>query len=113
MPFIKINTNFDINKEQEFELKRRFGESVSNFGKPEKWLMLEFAPNSNIYFHGDNDMKIAYIDVKLFGNATPEAFNNLTDDLSNIMYEILDIEKQNIYISYYPTEYWGWNGGNF
>ena len=37
----------------------------------------------------------------------------MTKEISNIINEVLGIDVSNIYVSYYPTDKWGWNGNNF
>jgi phenylpyruvate tautomerase PptA (4-oxalocrotonate tautomerase family) len=37
----------------------------------------------------------------------------MTEEVTNIISEELGIDKSNIYVSYYPTDKWGWNGNNF
>lgn len=113
MPYIKTRTNSNISKEQELEIKKRLGDAISNLGKSEQWLMVDFDSNCNLYFQGSNDNLIAYVEVKLYGNASRDQYSNMTNDISNILNEVLNINKNNIYVSYYPTDNWGWNGNNF
>lgn len=113
MPYIKTRTNTSISKEQESEIKTRLGNAITNLGKSEQWLMVDFDQNCNLYFQGSNDKLIAYVEVKLYGNASSDAYNKMTNEISNILNEILNIDKNNIYVSYYPTDNWGWNGNNF
>ena len=113
MPYIKTRTNTSISKEQETEIKKRLGASITNLGKSEQWLMVDFDSDCNLYFQGSNENLIAYVEVKLYGEASSEAYNRMTNEISNILNEVLSIDKSNIYVSYYPTSNWGWNGRNF
>ena len=113
MPFINTKTNASITKEQEIEIKTRLGNAVQILGKSEGWLMTNFEENSHLYFKGSNDNLIAYVEIKLFGDAGRELYNKMTEEVSNIINEVLGIDKSNIYVSYYPTSNWGWNGNNF
>ena len=113
MPYIKTVTNKSISKEEETEIKNRIGSAISILGKSEGWLMVNFEEDSHLYFKGQNDSLIAYVEIKLFGNASSEACSKMTEEVSRIINEELSIDKSNIYVSYYPTDKWGWNGNNF
>ncbi len=113
MPYIQLRTNKGITKEQEQEIKARLGEAIDIVGKSEAWLMVEFVPNCNLYFKGDNSEDIAYVDVKLYGRSDASSYNNLTKEITAILNENLNINSSNIYISYGEFINWGWNGNNF
>ena len=113
MPFINTKVNTKIDNEKELRIKERLGEAINILGKSEGWLMVNFEEDSHLYFKGQNDSLIAYVEIKLFGNASNEACNKMTEEVSRIINEELSIDKSNIYVSYYPTDKWGWNGNNF
>ena len=51
--------------------------------------------------------------VKLFGgSATEEDYAALTEALTDILREELDIDSDRIYVTYEEIGFWGWNGGN-
>ena len=75
--------------------------------------MVDFEENAHLYFKGSDENKIAYVEIKLYGNASDDACNQMTNEISNIINEIFGIDKSNIYVSYFPTDKWGWNGNNF
>ena len=113
MPYIQIRTNKEITKEQEMKIKERLGEAIAIVGKSESWLMVEFVPQCNMYFKGDNSNDIAYVDVKLYGRSDASSYNNMTKEISNTLNENLNIDSSNIYVSYAEFTNWGWNGNNF
>ena len=113
MPYIQTRTNTEINEEQRTKIKERLGEAIAILGKSESWLMVEFVPNCNLYFKGDNSNPIAYVEVKLFGRCDASAYNNMTREITNVLTETLSISSSNIYISYSEHSNWGWNGNNF
>ena len=108
-----MRTNSTISKEKELSIKERLGNAITNLGKSEQWLMVDFDDNCKLYFQGDNSNLIAYVEVKLYGEASSDSYNRMTNEISNILNEELNISKNNIYVSYYPTNNWGWNGNNF
>lgn len=55
----------------------------------------------------------AICQVKLFGgSATEEDYAALTEALTDILREELDIDSDRIYVTYEEIGFWGWNGGN-
>ena len=114
MPFINSKITKKITREEEVVVKEKLGRAIELIpGKSEAWLMLNFEPESHLYFKGSNDKDIAYVEVNVFGNEDKEAFNNFTAEITKIFNEILGIEPERIYVKYETTTNWGWNGGNF
>lgn len=113
MPYIHTRTNTEISEEKELRIKERLGEAIKVLGKSEDWLMLDFNEKCHLYFAGNNEEKIAYIDIKIYGHGTSESFNNMTNEVTKIISEELDIQPNRIYISYSEYDNWGWNGANF
>ena len=105
MPFINSKITKKITREDEAVVKEKLGS--------EAWLMVNFEPESHLYFKGSNDKDIAYVEVSVFGSENKEAFNNLTAEITKIFNEVLGIEPERIYVKYETTTNWGWNGGNF
>lgn len=81
-------------------------------GKSESWLMLSFEDNCRLYFKGKNDQPTAFVEVKLFGKASGEAYNKMTAAITDILKQQLNIQPDHIYVKYEETAHWGWNGNN-
>lgn len=113
MPFIDSKLSMKITKEQEEILKARLGKAVELIGKGESFLMVGFEDNYHLYFKGEAFPEIAFVEVKLFGKASKEAYANMTSELCDIYNEVLSIPKDKIYIKYEEVSDWGWNGRNF
>ena len=114
MPFINTKTNVQIPAEKETVLKEKFGKAISLIrGKSEAWLMLNFQDNCHMYFKGDGEAPCAMIEVKLYGSASPQEYEALTNNLTKIISCELNIPELRIYIKYEETAYWGWGGHNF
>ena len=112
MPFINSKVTVKISPEKEESIKKKFGQAVAILGKSEGWLMVGFEDEYTLYFKGDKCEKAAFVDVKLFGSASSQAYDQLTGEICRIYEEELGIPAANIYISYQGTSDWGWNGGN-
>lgn len=112
MPFVNVNTNTDISKEQEIAVKSQLGKAIENLGKTESWLMVCFNSNKPLYFKGD-DAPAAFVDVSVFGKSTNEQCEKMTVSVCSIIEKELGIPADRTYVKYSGTSQWGWNNMNF
>ena len=114
MPFIETKTNVSVTAEKEKALKERLGKAISLIpGKSENWLMLAIEGDVHMYFRGDDSQPTAFVDVKIYGGSDPDAFRKMTTELTNVYKEVLNIAPDHMYIRYFGSTDWGWNGNNF
>lgn len=114
MPYINATTTVNITKEKEESIKRKLGKAIELIpGKSENWLMVNFDSGSNMYFKGSNEKPLAFIEVKIFGTASKDAYNKLTSAITEIVKDVLGISPDCIYVKYEEVSVWGWNGNNF
>jgi phenylpyruvate tautomerase PptA (4-oxalocrotonate tautomerase family) len=114
MPFIGSKVSVKITKEKEETIKKRLGEAIELIpGKSETFLMLGFEDEYSLYFSGEKLEKGAFIEVKIFGEASKDAYAKLTEAICNIFEEELEIPQNKIYVKYEEVKDWGWNGKNF
>lgn len=112
MPFVNVNTNTDISKEQEIAVKSQLGKAIENLGKTESWLMVSFNANKPLYFKGD-DSPAAFVDISVFGKSTDEQCEKMTVNVCSIIEKELGIPADRTYVKYSGTSQWGWNNMNF
>jgi len=114
MPFIGSKVSMKISKENEEVIKKNLGEAIQLIpGKSETFLMIGFEDECSLYFGGEKLDKGAFIEVKIFGKASKDAYANLTAAICNIYQEELQIPKDKMYVKYEEVQDWGWNGSNF
>ncbi len=114
MPFISTKTNIEITKEREDSIKLKLGKAIELVpGKSEAWLMLAFEDKVSMYFKGQGDKPMAFVEVKLFGGASAVVYDKLTAAITKILNEELGVDPAQIYVKYEEVKNWGWNGGNF
>lgn len=114
MPFINTKVNVSLTKEQEISLKEKFGKAIECIpGKTEAWLMCAFEKDVSMYFKGDGESKMAFVEVKIFGKAQESAFAALTKAITDILSAELNLQPDHIYVKYEEVDHWGWNGRNF
>lgn len=51
--------------------------------------------------------------VSLFGNASPDAYSQMTAKICDIYETELGIPQDAVYVTYSGISDWGWNGRNF
>ncbi len=111
MPFIFSKVNIHISKEQEIQLKSRFGTAIELVpGKSEEYLLLGFEENSRLYLKGRNDEPIAYVESDIFGNEEHLGYDRFTLAITKAFNEILKIAPDHIYVNYRYIPGWGVSG---
>lgn len=114
MPYISTKTNVTISKDKEKSIKTKLGKAIELIpGKSENWLMVAFEDQCSLYFKGNADQPIAFVEVKLFGSANSLSYDKLTAEITTILKEELEIAPNQIYVKYEEVQNWGWNGNNF
>lgn len=114
MPFINSKVSVTLTKKQKEELKTELGKAITLIpGKSESWLMLGFEDNYCLYFKGEAFEKIAFVEVKIFGTTTSDAYDKLTAAICDIFNKVLGIDSDKIYVKYEEVSHWGYNGFNF
>ncbi|MFT8348482.1 phenylpyruvate tautomerase MIF-related protein [Clostridium saccharoperbutylacetonicum] len=114
MPFIGSKISVKISKEKEEIIKTKLGKAIELIpGKSETFLMVGFEDEYSLYFAGEKLEKGAFVEVKIFGKASKDAYANLTAKICKIYEEELEIPQNKIYVKYEEVSDWGWNGKNF
>lgn len=113
MPYISTTTNVKLTGDMCDSIKKKLGKAIELVpGKSENWLMVSFDYEKIMYFKGKNDKPMAFVDVKIYGRASRDAYNNLTREITKILGEELNIQPDCVYVKYEEVSNWGWNGSN-
>ena len=111
MPFIEVKTNQNIADKN--ALKSALGEAITAIpGKSETWLMVELEGNKDMYFQG-SDTPCAMFEIAIFGKASADAYDDLTNRICAISEEYLGVAPDRTYVKYSEIEHWGYNNFNF
>lgn len=113
MPMIEAKVTMQLPAEKRDVLKAEFGKAITIIGKPESYLMINLIDNQDLYFSGNKLDKGAYVEVKVLGSVDAGASDKMTAKVCEILEKELGIPCNAVYISYWGTSNWGWNGGNF
>ena len=113
MPMIKVETTVSLSEEKRDILKAELGKAISIMGKPESYLMINLVDNQDLYFGGNKLDKGAYVEVKALGNIEAGQSDKMTAKVCEILNTQLGISGDAVYVAYFGTSNWGWNGRNF
>lgn len=113
MPFIDHKLTVTLNEEQKERIKSRLGKAISVLHKGETYLMVGFEDDYDLYLGGKKLEKGAYVEVSLFGKASPSDYERMTGLICDILKEELGIPGNAVYVTYHGIADWGWNGSNF
>ena len=113
MPMIKVETTVSLSEEKRDVLKAELGKAISIMGKPESYLMINLVDNQDLYFGGNKLDKGAFVEVKALGNIDAGQSDKMTAKVCEILNTQLGISGDAVYVAYFGTSNWGWNGSNF
>lgn len=114
MPYLKIQTNQEIDKNSQQALLKRASSLVAEqLGKPENYVMVAMDPPRPMLFAG-SDEPTAYLELKSIG-LPASATTQLSNALCKMVSEDLSIDQNRVYIEFADAErhMWGWNGATF
>lgn len=112
MPFINVKTTVTLDSSKKETLSSEIiGITRECLGKGENWVMTGFEDNASLFFQG-SAKDAAYVEVKTFGTPSSAGTNQMTARLNAALSRALSVPSDRIYIAYYPTNAWGWNGSN-
>ncbi len=114
MPFIeaKLTVNMDLGKREVLQ-KKLTKAAAEALGKPEKFVMVAIEERVPLWMAGEKLTKGAYLAVRLVGDASRDAYTDLTKRICDILAEEFGIAGTAVYVSYHPVESWGWDGHLF
>lgn len=94
MPYISTTTNVKLTGDMCDSIKKKLGKAIELVpGKSENWLMVSFDDEKIMYFKGKNDKPMAFVDVKIYGRASRDAYNNLTREITKILVKNLTYSR--------------------
>ncbi|MBR2087323.1 MAG: hypothetical protein IJ906_09355 [Oscillospiraceae bacterium] len=112
MPFINVKTIAAVSKEKCDKIKSALGQAITALpGKSENWLMVGIEPECILYFQG-SDAPAAMVQVQTYGT-NANGTDALTGKICTLLNSELGIPQNRVYVSYFGTANWGWNGSNF
>ena len=114
MPYLRIQTNRNIDSEPGHRLMQRASRLVSEkLGKPERYVMVALQAPVPMLFAA-SDEPLAYAELKSIGLPV-DATKELSAAVCGLLQDALEIPKERVYIEFSdaPRRMWGWNGATF
>ena len=113
MPFINTKTTVTLSNSKRDALTAEICSITRDcLGKGENWVMTGYEDNASLSFQGSTS-NAAYVEVKTFGSPSAAGTAQMTAKLCALLERELSIPSDRIYVAYFPTDSWGWNGNNF
>ena len=114
MPYLQIQTNIDVNNEQQATLLANASQTVAQvLGKPEGYVMVALQANTPMLFAATAQPTAFLVlkSIRLPASETP----TLSQKLCSFIEEALNIPKERVYIEFINAEaaLWGWDGRTF
>jgi phenylpyruvate tautomerase len=114
MPYLKIETNFDIDDNSKQKILKTASKAVSEvLGKNEKYVMVAIEPKRPMIF-GANQDPCVYMELKSIGLPKTKTAE-LSHGLCQLIHEKLGVPPNRVYIEFSDADraMWGWNGSTF
>ena len=79
MPFINVKTNATLDSKTKNEINNRLSDAISLIpGKSDGHLMCAVEDGAQMMFHRDGESNMAFVEVKILGSSTKEAYTAIT-----------------------------------
>lgn len=111
MPYIELKTSVKLNEEKKTELKTVLGEIVTLIpGKTEAVTMIGLLDEFELYLGGTKLERGAYVEVKMYKEASFESKAVLTEAIFKLLKDSLGIENSDAYVTFFEQPQWGAKG---
>ena len=110
MPFVNVKTSVKADEAKKTVIEEKITKSITLLpGKSESHLMCAVEDGVSMMFHGDKE-NTAFVEVKILGKSTRDAYEKLTERICEIMKEELGVGPTYCYVKFEEIENWGFNG---
>ena len=114
MPFINVKTNVQLDNAEKIKIQEKLSKAISLIpGKSDSYLMCAVEDSISMMFHRDSNINLAFVEVKLLGSSTKEAYANLTAEICNILENEANVKGCNCYVKFEEVTHWGMDGFMF
>lgn len=113
MPFLRIQTNIELEDEKRIELGARVSSLIAeSLSKPEAVVQVQVQAGETLLF-GGSLVPNAFIELRSLG--LPDDLNPFSVQLSQIIEEQLQIAPDRVFINFFdlPRSHWAWKGKTF
>lgn len=108
MPFVDVKVSCGIDRAQEEAIKAGLGQAIALIpGKSESSLMVQFSDNCRLWFGGQQDGPIAFLNVMIYGASTGEAYNSFSDSAIALLQK--ELGAKHVYVKFEEVPNWFWD----
>lgn len=108
MPFMDVRASCPISSAQETALKTELGKAIALIpGKSESSLMMQFTENCHLWFGGEQNGPIVFVNVMLYGTTARQACESFKDVAIPLLKKELGAEI--VYLKFEEVPNWFWN----
>lgn len=113
MPYIQITTNVPAPACREDYLHRQLDAAMTLLpGIEPNWTMTNFRTNCCLWFEGTNT-PAAIAEIFVYGNVLASGCDVVTERITEILVNSLEIDPSRIYVKYSAVQHWGCSGENY
>ncbi len=114
MPYIQARLSVKLDENQKDILQKKLSDATASaLSKPKAYIMTEIDDGKSLYMNENKVNSGAYIAISMLGATTKPTCQVLTQSICNILSQDYNIDASCVYITYHPTDLWGWNGSMF
>jgi phenylpyruvate tautomerase PptA (4-oxalocrotonate tautomerase family) len=114
MPLLKLETTVALSEDQRQALLASLSKIVAEtIGKPQQYVMVAASQAAMQMSGSPGDA--AFVDVRSIGGLTDDVNRKLSQKVSQLLHDSLEIPLNRIYLNFTDVQarHWGWNGSTF
>lgn len=113
MPYIHVRTTEKLDEIKKEVIERKLTEAITLIpGKSARTFMCSIEDEVSFMFHNEK-APTAFVEVKLLGKSTKDAYGKLTAEVCKILDEEIGVSGEFCYVQFTEVENWGFNGYMF
>ncbi len=111
MPYVNVNVSKALTPAETDTLKREIAGIIGLIpGKTEQVLMIDIEDGKTLYYRGELQDNGAYVDARLYGRAETEDKAAFTRAMFDVLGRVLDVQKNQAFVTIQEFCNWGVNG---
>lgn len=112
MPFIEVKTNKNLTSVDIENIEKEVEKHIVLLKKSKEWLMVNVIPFSPLRFSASNE-DCLIVEVKTYSKVNYDDANKFSKAITDFISLNYNIKKSRIYVAYFDTLTWSFEGENF
>lgn len=112
MPFIEVKTNKNLTSVDIENIEKEVEKHIVLLKKSKEWLMVNVIPSSPLRFSASNE-DCLIVEVKTYSKVNYDDANKFSKVITDFISLNYNIKKSRIYVAYFDTLTWSFEGENF